>query len=304
MYPGVFFPKFETISGAPRSAILALPCLGACMASSGAVAPTCIVCLEDLDAANRLAARTCGFCGRHICETCMGQLTEINYDGEADVENGDLRCPNCRGSLIDGDLHQRRRTIRCFVAAAVSDAVVDDVVTLEDLTVRLMQLCACAEADVNYYNADRGVVAAAIARDRQYCAMLDRAFGSAREARSFRHAVRTRPTDKDNVTKACRMLLTLLTQKLGVEEKHARRILEEVAYQGLRNEADLPRYQAVWQKPAAAGDDGPLDRLLVVPAEAPASKGTSAKPKRARAAGISVAVPTSSKRTRSSQPLL
>ena len=186
------------------------------MTSSDAVDPTCLVCLEDLDAAHRLAARTCGFCGRHICETCMGQLTEINYDGEADVENGDLRCPNCRGSLIDGDLHQRRRTIRCFVAAAVSDAVVDDVVTLEDLTVRLMQLCACAEADVNYYNAEQGVVAAAIARDRQYCAMLDRAFGSAREARSFRHAVRTRPTDKDNVTKACRMLLTLLVIVLVV----------------------------------------------------------------------------------------
>ena len=45
-------------------------------------------------------ARACGFCNKRICRTCLPHLVEINCEGEADEANGDLRCPNCRGSLV------------------------------------------------------------------------------------------------------------------------------------------------------------------------------------------------------------
>ena len=55
----------------------------------------CLICMDEVT-----EARACGFCNKSICRTCLPHLVEINYEGEADEENGDLRCPNCRGSLV------------------------------------------------------------------------------------------------------------------------------------------------------------------------------------------------------------
>ena len=220
----------------------------------------CIICLDELCDEEALAsARSCGYCEKHICAACMPQLTEITQDGEADEDNGDLRCPNCRSSLFEGDLHKRRKAIaRC--APSVSEQRIRDLVTLEDLLARCMQLCAQVHADaVSYYSVEEDVVAMAIARDPVYEAMLMRVLGSSRQARSVRLALRKNPTDKANVTMLCREYVTLLTKEAGVGTAHAKRILEEVGRQSLHNQCDSASYLAVWES-RDSGDRSPPDR--------------------------------------------
>ena len=74
----------------------------------------CLICMDDVPAAAE--ARACGFCGKLICRTCLPHLVEIDHEGEVDEENGDLRCPNCRRSLVEGDLHKRRTAIAMATA--------------------------------------------------------------------------------------------------------------------------------------------------------------------------------------------
>ena len=62
---------------------------------TGSPYAVCLICMDEVT-----EARACGFCNKRICRTCLPHLVEINYEGEADEENGDLRCPNCRGSLV------------------------------------------------------------------------------------------------------------------------------------------------------------------------------------------------------------
>lgn len=201
----------------------------------------CLICMEEVTS----EARACGFCGKRICRTCLPHLVEIDYEGEADEENGDLRCPNCRGSLVEGDLHKRRSGI----AAAMPDVcaqVASDLVTMEDLIARLMQLCASEEAGVSFYNVSEDVVMQAISRDPAYSGMLERVLKSERRARTLRYDLRKSPTDRGNVTTICKLYLTLLTQTIGLTQEHARKILEEVAQQALSTEANFERYAAAW----------------------------------------------------------
>ena len=227
-------------------------------------APTCIICLDDLGAATVSSSRTCGFCGKHICPSCLPNLTEIDTDGEADELNGDLRCPNCRRSLIEGDLHARRRTITT-TRPNVAASIVDDIVTLEDLLGRVMQLSAQHETGVEYYNVTNTVVAHAIARDPEYTALLERLLKSPRKARALRQSLRRSPTDKATATVLCKEYIRLLAHTVGLQVEHARRILEEVAAQSLQNTADHERYLIAWQ----SADINP-------PAAAPAAAATTA----------------------------
>ena len=236
---------------------------------------TCLVCLE---AVPRTSGRACGFCEKRVCASCLPGLTELDADGEADSTNGDLRCPHCRASLIEGDLHRRALLIARY-APARSEGVVRDTVTLEDLIARLMQLCLpshisaehpeAVHIDVStYYNEPAPVVAAAIAADAQYASMLQRVLKSDRRARQVRHALRRDPQDKGTVSTLCREYLELLTRVAGLVPESARGssaaagaaatkrrlftppvcdagILEEVAQQGLKNEPDPARRETL-----------------------------------------------------------
>ena len=211
------------------------------MTGTPAAAMQCLICMDEVTN----EARACGFCSKRICRTCLPHLVEINYEGEADEENGDLRCPNCRGSLVEGDLHKRRSTIATTMPN-VSTQVAADIVTMEDLIARLMQLCASEEAGVSFYNVSNDIVIQAICRDPNYSAMLERVLKNARRARTLRYTLRKSPTDRGNVTTICKFYLTLLTQTIGLAQEHARKILEEVAQQALSTEAHFERYAAAW----------------------------------------------------------
>ena len=102
---------------------------------AGTPAMQCLICMDEVTD----EARACGFCNKRICRTCLPHLVEINYEGEADEENGDLRCPNCRGSLVEGDLHIRRTAI-ATVMTNVSTQVVADIVTMEDFLEEILQV--------------------------------------------------------------------------------------------------------------------------------------------------------------------
>ena len=164
------------------------------------MAPTCIICLDDVEDSS--AARKCGFCGKHICGECAPQLTEITHEGEADETNGDLRCPNCRRSLAEGDLHQRRLTINHHLKDT-DEQVVRDIVTMEDLIARVLQLCVSQANGIEYYSVPADVVARTIAHDLQYARMLERLLQSARRARALRHALRKDPADRGGLTSLC-----------------------------------------------------------------------------------------------------
>ena len=211
------------------------------MTGTPAAAMQCLICMDEVTN----EARACGFCSKRICRTCLPHLVEINYEGEADEENGDLRCPNCRGSLVEGDLHKRRSAIATAMPN-VSTQVAADIVTMEDLIARLMQLCASEEAGVSFYNVSDDIVIQAICRDPNYSSMLERVLKSARRARTLRYTLRKSPTDRGNVTTICKFYLTLLTQTIGLTQEHARKILEQVAQQALSTEANFERYAAVW----------------------------------------------------------
>jgi DNA-directed RNA polymerase subunit RPC12/RpoP len=217
--------------------------LAGAAASEDAIA--CIICLDCLEDDALFRAHACGYCDKRICSQCLPNLMEIDHEGEGDEENGDLRCPNCRRSLMEGELHKRRLAI-AKRAPGLSERVVADLVTLEDLIVRLMQLCAAPQIGVAYYNAGHDVVAQAIARDPHYTAMLERVLGSARTARRFLRGVRQSPTDNANMKGACKAYVALLVKAAGLAFDHARRILEEVAEQGLHNANDAERYAAAW----------------------------------------------------------
>ena len=124
--------------------------------------------------------------------------------------------------------------------------VAADVVTMEDLIARLIQLCASEEAGVSFYNVSDDVVMQAICRDPNYSDMLERVLESPRHARTLRYTLRKSPTDRGNVTSICKLYLTLLTGTVGLTPEHARKILEEVAQQALGTEANFERYAAVW----------------------------------------------------------
>ena len=201
----------------------------------------CLICMDEVTN----EARACGFCSKLICRTCLPHLVEIDPEGEVDELNGDLRCPNCRGSLVEGDLHKRRSAIATAMPD-VSAQVASDIVTMEDLIARLMQLCAASEAGVSFYNVSEDVVMQAISHDRMYSSMLERVLQSARRARTLRYTMRKDPTERSNVTAICKFYLTLLTQTIGLTQEHARKILEEVAQQALSTEANFERYAAAW----------------------------------------------------------
>ena len=206
--------------------------------------PTCLVCLDEI--ADVLSRRECGFCGKFICHECMTHLCEIDQEGEVDETNGDLRCPNCRGSLMEGDLHKRRLVILRHVPG-VDDQIARDLVTLEDLIARTMQLCAESETGMSYYNVPPDVVAAAVARDPQYTRMLERMLPSARSARSLRQRLRKSPADKSNVIALTGLYVKQLTgPAIGMSAAAARRIVEEVMRQSLDNDNDAARYKAAW----------------------------------------------------------
>ena len=207
---------------------------------------SCIICLDDLDGDELQQARTCGFCSKKICRDCMSSLTEIGHDGEADDENGDLRCPNCRGSLMEGDLHKRREAITLCEPNIATQTVLD-LVTLEDLIARVMQLCASGDTGIEYYNVTPEEVVQAIARDPEYSSMLERMLDP-RRARHLRFSVRRSPTDKSNATALCKVYVQKLTGTVGLSKEHARRILEEVAQQSLGNDPNPARYLSVWRE--------------------------------------------------------
>lgn len=209
--------------------------------------PTCIICLDDLDAEALQAARACGFCDKLICGECTLNLTEIDEEGEPDSMNGDLRCPNCRGSLMEGDLHKRRQMV-VRRAPTVSKQFAHDLVTLEDLIARSMQLCAHAQTGVEYYNVEQEVVACAIARDDHYASMLERVMNSSRRARAVRGALRKSPSDRSNVSSLCKLYVSQLTSTVGLPSETARGILSEVAEQSLTGICDFGKYEAAWAK--------------------------------------------------------
>ena len=208
---------------------------------------SCIICLDDLVDNELAQARICGFCSKKICRSCMANLTEIGHDGEADDENGDLRCPNCRGSLMEGDLHKRREAITICASPSVPTQTVLDLVTLEDLIARVMQLCAHQDTGIDYYNVTPEEVVQAIAHDPEYSSMLERLLDP-RRARHLRLSVRRSPADKSNATMLCKVYVQKLTQAFGLSKEHARRILEEVAQQSLGNDPNFERYLAAWKQ--------------------------------------------------------
>lgn len=182
----------------------------------------CLICLDEID--DIAAARMCGYCSKRVCASCLPHLCEITCEGELDEENGDLRCPNCRRSLVDGDLHWRRQAI-VLARPDVPHATAADIVTLEDLICRVMQLCAREDTGVQYYSVSSDVVANAIARDPQYTALLERLLGSQRRARAFSLSLRREPINKENVTILCKEYMRLLVEQAGVSASQTRRIL-------------------------------------------------------------------------------
>ena len=219
------------------------------MATSSSPLTECIICLdEDVD-----KGRACGFCGKFICQTCLPNLVEIDEEGEIDEQNGDLRCPNCRNSLVEGDLHRRRSNILAAVPE-LPKQLVSDIVTLEDLMSRCMQLCASEESGVEFYNVPASVVTQAITSDEQYCAMLERLLPSTRHARALRRTLRSNPFDRANVSALCREYLKLLTSSAGLTQSEARRIFEVVAQLSLGVEANgaTDRYAAAWSTSSVA----------------------------------------------------
>ena len=207
----------------------------------------CIICLEDLDGDELKQALTCGFCDKRICRSCSACMTEIDDEGEADYLNGDLRCPNCRGSLVEGALHKRRQAIAQSYPNTDA-AFARDLVTLEDLITRVVQLTHQEEIGVQYYNATNAEVVQAIARDREYSAVLARTINNPRHVRHLLHSLRRSPSDKGTATALCKEYVRLLTNApLSLNKDHARAILGEVAHQSLANDFDFDRYLKVWQ---------------------------------------------------------
>jgi len=204
----------------------------------------CLICLDEIG--DIAAARMCGYCSKRVCASCLPHLCEITCEGELDEENGDLRCPNCRRSLVDGDLHWRRQAIM-LARPDVPHATAADIVTLEDLICRVMQLCAREDTGVQYYSVSSDVVANAIARDPQYTALLERLLGSQRRARAFSLSLRREPINKENVTILCKEYMRLLVEQAGVSATQTRCILEEIAEQGLNNALHYERYSSVWK---------------------------------------------------------
>jgi len=172
---------------------------------------------------------------------------EINADGEGDEENGDVRCPHCRRSFIEGDLHKRRNVIRSH-ALDISAQCVEDIVTLEDVISRVMQLCAYSEHGVSYFNVEPRLVAHAISRDATYTATLERVMGSARRARQLRLSIVRSQPDKAHIRALCKEYMSQLTKVAGRTAQEAQRILEEVAQQSLSNVSNHERYRSAWQR--------------------------------------------------------
>ena len=129
---------------------------------------------------------------------------------------------------------------------SLDPVVVHDIVTLEDLIGRVMQLVAHAETGVEYYNVGIDEVTGAIARDAEYRQMLERLLGSPRCVRSWGYALRRDPTDKSMVSSLCKQYVSMLTETAGLPVGKARLILEEVAQQCLSNTMDPQRYSTAW----------------------------------------------------------
>lgn len=207
-------------------------------------AMACIVCFDEIK--EPASARACGFCSKRICHDCLPHLSEVDEEGELDRDNGDVRCPNCRGSLLEGELHKRRAAI-ARIRPAVSTEQINDIVTMEDLIARLMQVCASEEAGVSFYTVSDDIVVQAIAHDPVFSGALERVLKSARRARMLRLNLRRNPTERSNVTALCKEYLALLVQ-VGLTKEHARTILEEVAQQALTSEANDARYASAWAR--------------------------------------------------------
>lgn len=184
---------------------------------------TCLCCLDEISTADE-SGRTCGFCEKGICGTCLPHLIEINDEGEGDEENGDLRCPHCRRSYIEGDLHKRRKVIRSHAPDMAAQSV-EDIVTLEDVLARVMQLCAHSETGVSYFSVEPAVVAQAISRDATYTAMLERVMGSARRARQLRLSIVRSQPDKAHIRILCKEYMSQLTKVAGRSAHEAQCIL-------------------------------------------------------------------------------
>ena len=234
----------------------------------------CLCCLEDTTADG---SRACGFCDKRVCHACFPHLTEITEDAEADEDNGDVRCPNCRRSLLEGDLHARRKVI-ALAAPHANDAVVHDIVALEDLITRVLQLCAPPEMG-EYFSVAKELVGQAIANDAQYTALLERLLGSQRTARNLRQHIRNHPTDRANLQALAQPLLQLLHSPkhgVGLTQAKARAILAEVAEQGLQNSMDRARYSAVWNREAVEDEAGPKGTAKAAAGEAAADVAAAA----------------------------